>query len=970
MTPEFIRAWLAENQYRMDGPEQYYGDEPGTERRSWENSQLRWLITASWDYSQASGNMAIPAVYRSIHDASSTYLCDRFYLPKTPRDLRLLERAGIPAHGIESKHPLSGFDVVGTSISYTVLFQNFCKLLSMSGVPLRREHRRKWGAANYPMVIVGGQAYCAPEFMAPVVDCVWLGEVEDEPGNGGIGQVCEAIAAFKADGSWQDDRAGCYRQLALWFSYLYFPEFTQVHYRYEDRGLKYLSKQVSGYRSLLPGMRYPHRARKVHELDKVTLLDEWPLLYSDPGMGAGDEEVQRGCTEWCSFCRLSWVTKPYRQESVSRSVERAARIRLNQGSLEMSPFGPDFPVHTQKKELLAGLLENVSDEVSSSSMRIDDFNGDPDYSVLMSMGGTDSITLGLEGNSQRMRDLVGKGSSDADVIEVVTRAIRVGIRKIKLYMISNLPGEERDDVMRIVELGQKLAEVRNSFGEAARGVRIQFSWTPLLLEAQTPLQWFEVTAPDYTLKEALDELRKHHIDMKIGTKAAPEKLAFFQACQRASYDAGEAIVDVIDRIGTASWGGFPKNMPERLDAALKCHGFLNGLADLFGERYEHDLFGWEHISTGVDKGLMWKTYRQMVEFLEGTNAATYDAGYDETYLGNKWVPGCDDTCQGASCGACDHQDLRLRTAYLKKDERDISDRPVRPLDQTSVAVRLRVRVTKDPAHRFISGDALPWIVRRAAYRAAEETGFPAIAKRTVRFASDPLKYRERSAGVDYLDFGVTRLIGGASSLQVHGFMGALGVELEPWLSVGGHDVVPADAQMPRRPVSLWQLEVDDTPGVIAGALSDWRLSGSVPVKLRSDSFYAGEQEEDADAKDHVADFWLTRDRHVYRLNMLLTGQLGPYQAYAALLGKPSWLEAARHPAVRIDFFTPQSFREAEFGQVCVSCGGAIPVNLLRWPFHEHYCPRCKDEAARLVVASLVTVLKTAAWPKSGRARPH
>jgi radical SAM superfamily enzyme YgiQ (UPF0313 family) len=954
MTPEFIRSWLGENQYRFDGPEQYYGDEPGTERRDWVETTLHWLITASWDYSQASGNMAIPAVYRSIHDASEACLCDRFYLPKTPRDLRLLEKAGIGAFGIETKRPLAQFDVVGTSISYTVLFQNFCKLLAVSGIPLRRETRRRHGAGKYPMVIVGGQAYCAPEFMAPVVDCVWLGEVEDEPGNGGIGAVCEAIYRFKADGTWDSDRTGCYEQLARGFNYLYFPEFTEVSYRYEDRGLPFLTKLVDGYRSLLPGMKYPHRARKVHDLDQVTLLDEWPLLYSDPGMGAGDEEVQRGCTEWCSFCRLSWVTKPYRQESVPRSIERAARIRRNQGSLEMSPFGPDFPVHTKKKELLAGLLEHVSDEVSSSSMRIDDFNGDPDYAVLMSMGGTDSITLGLEGNSQRMRDLVGKGSSDADVIEVVTRAIRVGIKKIKLYMISNLPGEEPADVMRIVELGRQLAEVRNSFGEQAKSVRIQFSWTPLLLEAQTPLQWFAVTAPDYTLKEALALLREHHIDMKIGTKAAPEKLAFFQACQRASYDAGEAITDVVAEIGTASWGGFPKDMPERLDTALKRHGFLNGLADLFGERYEHDLFGWEHISTGVDKGLMWRTYRQMVEFLEGTDAASYDASYDETYLGSKWVPGCDDTCQGASCGACDHHDLRLRTAYLRagQAERDISARPVRPLDQTSVASRLRVRVRKDVTHRFISGDAMPWIVRRAAYRACEATGFPAIAKRTVRLASDPLKYRERSAGVDYLDFGVTRLIGGASSPEVSAFMAGLGVHLEPWLEVGGWDVLPVQAAQPRRPVSLWQLEVADNPDAIAAALHRWHAASQVPVKIRSDSFYAGEQEDDADAKDHVGDFWLTRDRHTYRLSMLLTGQLGPYQAYAALTGKPSWLEAARYPAWRADFFTSRSFFEAQFGQVCAGCGGAIPVNLLGWRFDEDYCPRCKDEAASLVVAGL------------------
>ena len=172
-SPEFIRGWLDQNLYKFDGPSQYLGDEPGAVLRDWDEAAVRWLMAASWPYMQASGNTSVPAVYRSILDASPGNLCERFYLPATPRDLGLLERAGIPAFGIESKHQLRDFDVAGTSISYTVLFQNFCKLLSMSGVPLRRRDREESGQA-WPMVIIGGHAASAPEFMAAVADCFWL----------------------------------------------------------------------------------------------------------------------------------------------------------------------------------------------------------------------------------------------------------------------------------------------------------------------------------------------------------------------------------------------------------------------------------------------------------------------------------------------------------------------------------------------------------------------------------------------------------------------------------------------------------------------------------------------------------------------------------------------------------------------------------------------------------------------------
>jgi hypothetical protein len=955
-TPDFITRWLDGNLHRFDGPAQYLGSEPGSllaetghDRAAlWRaRDRVRLLLAASWDYSQAAGNMAIPAVYRAVTDAHPGFLADRFYLPATPRDLGLLERAGIPVFGIETRHQLSDFDVVSTSISYAVLFQNFCKMLSMSGIPLRRADRET-RLGQHPMVLVGGQAYCAPEFMSPVADCVWLGEVEDEPGNpGGIGEVFECIARFKAAGTWAGDRAGCYAQLARWFTHLYFPRFTEFSYGYQDRGLPEPTKMVAAHYAVLPGMVYPHRARQVRDLDATRPLVQAPLLFSDPGMGAGDVEVARGCPAWCCFCRLSWVTKPYRQAAVSRSVAQAAQWRQNMGAASINLVAPDPPMHTQKRRLIGALLEQVTDEVDASSMRIDDFLAG-DVAMLLSISGTDAITLGLEGNSQRMRDLAGKGTSDDDVAEAVTRAIRAGIRKIKLYMITNWPGEETGDVMRIVELGRRLAEIRDGFGSTGLGVRITFSWTPVLIEAQTPLQWFEVTAPDYTLQKALDMLRDLRIDLKIGTKANPAKLAFFQACQRASRDAGEAIVDVIEGVGTASWGGFPKDMRGRLDTALRAHGFLNGLADLFGERFRKDLLGWEHIDTGVSPDLMWRAYSDMVAFLEGTDAETYDEACTGPYRGNEWVKRCDQGCQGRACGACEPKDLRLRTAYIRagQQERDLRAEPVEPLDHTTVACRVRIRLVRPERFRFVSNESYRHILRRALFRAADRSAYPPIAKRSVKFVSDPFTYRDRSAGVDYAEFGVTRPVAADEAVA---YVWSADSDLRPWLEWDkwGQSVlvVPAAAKLPPRPASLWELEVDESPDALAAALCRWDEAGQVPVLLRADSFYAGEMTERADAKDHVRDFWVVQAGHRLLLRMILTGRLGPYQSFAALTGKASWIEAAARTAMRLEFFGGDSL-------ACIGCGAAVPETVMGLPFDADYCPRCRDAQAGHVLAGL------------------
>ena len=1337
-TPDQIQRWLDANLHRFDLPAQYLGDEPNAVRRDWAAATVRLLMAASWPYEHGAGNQAIPAVCQSVCDASPDYLAERSYLPATARDMRLLEKGGIPVFGIESKHAMGDYDVAGTSISYLVLLMSFARQLTMSGIPMRWRDRERLGPESFPMIMIGGQAYSAPGAMEPVADCLWLGEVEDEPGNGGIGQVFARIAEFKADGLWQSGRLECYRRLAREFRYLHFPRFVQTFYRYEDRGLEHPSKQVSGYCSLLEDMPLPRRARKVADMDAIRPLRSAPLLYADPALGAGDLEVARGCPAWCSFCRLSWVTKPYRQRSVAASVRHAEQWHRDMGAVELSPFSPDFPMHTQKKRLIAELLQ-INDEADSVAMRVDDFIADGDYIMLQALGGMDAVTLGLEGNclhhstriqvpgvgllslgemaadqrrlkmvkvgredaelegvscsgtrqvwrvtlsdgsqllatpehlirtldgapaqgriyltpdqrrqygttsnylskrlqadalgevwrevrdlrpgmvlrsyygqmrwpddqagnmgedmawllgnlsgdgrvtpagievrcdnpgvrervtgilarlgvqtcvrleegrspivtayrrelaavlagfgvldtdtkrhvphyvwrspwevvaaylrgvldadgcvpergqkhgltvvhgthseefardlgqlisafghpvslqrnvnadgyvmwhtvihsapdadwswlrfsetsrqlaleaalrrsgsrlgqvqwrggqdgvkyvtvrsvepdagmarvydlhvpgvvsftannvvvhnSQRMRDLVGKGASDQEVIEAVTRGIRAGIRKFKLFMITNLPGETPGDVLRIVRLARRLAEIRSEMGQP--NIRIQFSWTPLLIEAGTPFQWFAPTPPDHTLIQVSELFRELKVELKIGTKAEPNKVAFFQLCQRASAEVGEAVIDVLADLDTACWGGVPRDMRDRLEAALIARGFLNGFGDCFDERGRGDLFGWEYIDTGVSRDLLWVTYQQMVEFLENTDAEAYDDAFDEHYHGNEWVARCDVACQGKSCGACEPKDLKLRTAYIRaaQSELDVDLNQIRPVDQSSVALRLRARLVRPERLRFVANDHWRFAVRRAAYRAQHVLGSDcSVAKRTIRFASDAFTYRDWTCGTDYVEFGLTRRL---SRDQAALYADAMRRELAPWLALEEHDVRLPSASLRRdSSVCLNEIEVRDDIDTVRARLRAWDEADSVRLVLKSETSFFGLGSEEVSAKDYAEDLWLAVSDSRPVLRFYTRRQASPYQIVAALMGRPSWIEAAALPARRLDFFTagmtgPEAAQGGLLTPSCAGCGLTIPESLLERPWDPDYCPRCRDEAAGAVLA--------------------
>lgn len=969
-TPEQIQAFIKEKQHRMDMPVQYFGDEPNSYLKPWDSANLRMIVFANWAYEQAAGNQAIPMVYKTVNEYREDFLCDRSYFHSTPRDLRTFENAGIPVFGVETKHQLMDFDVVGTSISYPVLTINFTKQLMMSDIPPtwrprtdsqgrtyegRHENPEKW-----PMIIVGGQVYGAPELVANIVDCIFCGEVEDEPGNPGFGAVLARIEQMKSKGLWTTDRMECYRLLAAEFTFLYFPCLIDVHYGYEDRpSVAHVveaygkpecqpSKQVVGIASNVKGIRIPVTKRIVKDMDAIEPLTNPPLLYLDPGMGAGDAEVGRGCPAWCSFCALTYRQKPYRQRSVPYMTKFGQDLVRNTGGIHIAPFSPDFPMHSEKKKLIKSLLENVTDDVDASSMRVDDFVADPSYILLQAHGGMDQVTLGVEGNSQRMRDLVGKGAADEDVKEAVARGIAAGIRRFKLYMIAALPGEDEGDIFRILSLAKDLADIRDGMG--AHNVKIQFSWTPMLIEGNTPFQWFAPTTNSAALSQVWEEMRDIKIDFKLGSKSQRDKQFYFQTSQRASREMGMAMVEAMAEMNQGCWGGVPKGTYEACEEAIIRHGFLNGVADAHDERQKNDMFGWEAVSQGINVELMWVTYQQMVEFLENTASDSYDLNFGDDYHGNEWIERCDQKCYGRTCGVCDPEDLKIRRNYIQAaaSEIDVDLNNVKVIDQKSAVMKLRAKVEKSDEKRFVMNDHFRYAIRRAAFRADVP-----IAKRTVKFTSDSFKYKDWTSGADYMEFALTRKV---SKAQAQEFIDQMNIELKGHsevasIQIADFTLMPGNADSLRADVdlSLFEMELDVDPRKVDERLRWWAEQDYIKMVFREEGQRVGMITEEVNAKDYVDSLWTIRDGHALKLRMLIRGKASPYLVYAALFDRKSWVEAAQYPATRIEAFIESDSNTIDFFRPqCVDCEKAIPISPLDKPYDLERCPKCKDSAEALV----------------------
>lgn len=312
------------------------------------------------------------------------------------------------------------------------------------------------------------------------------------------------------------------------------------------------------------------------------------------------------------------------------------------------------------------------------------------------------------------------------------------------------------------------------------------------------------------------------------------------------------------------------------------------------------------------------------------------------------VSNCDTHCVGKRCGACTNDDYRHRATYIRaaQSERDVDIPTLAVIDQRSQTVRVRARIHKPAHYRFVGVDHWRFAVRRAAYRAqADLPSFPGgIAKRSIRFASEAAKHRDWTAGVDYIEFALTRPVEPDQLLQ---YSQRLNEHLRPWLALSEAQIYPRDLRGLQADVDTryYEMEVDSDLPALQAYLDAWQAAETVPMRITvvGGSYFAPTAET-VNAKDHVEDLWHVQDGYRLKLHMLLRGRVSPYEICAALASKPSWIDAAEHLAVRRDVFVRSDRYQTQiFRSGCQGCGRSIPVNPLGQEFSPHHCPRCASE---------------------------
>ena len=683
------RKWLEDRLFDIDYPGLYLGDEMNTFSYDWDSAVRDGSIDGTWKIVianlMASGaSLAAPALslfYQEFHEYRPDWIVERSLCPPTGHDQELMRADGIRPFAVESKMPLEAFDVMCLSMDLSVSFVAVPWMIMNSGIPLYASER----SDEDSFVVLGGSALVNPEPYRPFCDIMFMGEGEEV-----LPELLEHLENGRRHGL---SREEILLDAVRRWDCLYAPRFYEERFSADGR-----FEGTFPVRDDVPGHVKYYR---VPDLDDVFVCTKPILTFCTDAASTVNFEISRGCEGKCAFCLGGFTTLPYRSRSAELVRSSMETIIHETGNTNAIPVSFNSVSHPEINRIVTDLTGMLGDNVRLVSMRMDGFHDNPELCCFISMQKRGRIAFGVEGASQRLRDLVCKNLSEEQILDTMREICHSGYALIKFMMICNLPTESEADLDELYELAVKIRDVfEEETPPGGRVPKLLFSWNSLKVSPHTPLQWAGVNnVPMPAYEDFAGRVREIGFASAVHDNTADNELT------NLLIRGDERLASLLEYL--AEEGDLRHSEAYTDEVYDKTLRFLD-------ERHLPPADEWFR-GYGLDEPLPW-------DIVEGPASKEYlKSRYRDIAEGRgRPDPICTESCSG--CGACDsNQRAKLQSmpAGRKKDRLIDLHHPVRK-DKYVHVQHVLLKFTYDRMHSVVIPSYWDCEIRRALYRAGIE----------------------------------------------------------------------------------------------------------------------------------------------------------------------------------------------------------------------------------------------------------